>query len=92
MKTDQPDWRIVLPEIARAPHVQAGAGIYLHQGSTHLVGHHSAAEEALLDAGALLVAVVRFDQSAADAGRRTGQLNRVDARSVTRYPPVPSRN
>lgn len=92
MKPDQPDWRVVLPEIARAPHVLAGAGIYLHQGSTHLVGHHSAAEAALLDAGALLVAVVRFDRSAPDQGRRAAGPNRVDLRSVTRYPPVPSRN
>jgi hypothetical protein len=42
--------------------IELGAGIYLLDGRTHMAGHSSPAERALLERGAMLVASVRFDR------------------------------
>jgi hypothetical protein len=49
--------------------VELGAGIYFLDGRTHLAGHSSPAERALVERGALLVASIRFDGNAQESYR-----------------------
>lgn len=48
---------------------EAGAGIYFLDDRCHVAGHHSALEQQLLAAGALLVARLRFDRGSAEGSR-----------------------
>jgi hypothetical protein len=78
--------------------VEPRAGLFLLAGTFHVANYASRAEARLRERGALLVATVTFDGSAADqpsadaAGPRLADLAPVPARAYARQPPPPGRN
>jgi hypothetical protein len=61
----------VAPDVVRVPGSLPRAGIFLLRGGCHVAAHGSRAERGLLEAGALLVAHLRFDADPRE-GRYTG--------------------
>lgn len=61
MEHRSPKYVIPAPDIAWAPRLEAGAGVYLLADRWHFAAEQSPAERALVDAGALRIGTLRFD-------------------------------
>jgi hypothetical protein len=61
-----------------------GAGIYLLDGRTHLVGHRTHLEKRLLERGAMHIASVRFDDELEERYRPTRSVRRLESRAAIR--------
>jgi hypothetical protein len=55
------------------------AGVYWLDGQSLLAAHESAAEQYLLERGAILVATLRFDQDPLETVHRSGRVDRISA-------------
>ncbi|CAN5764378.1 hypothetical protein BH23GEM10_BH23GEM10_04260 [soil metagenome] len=60
------------------------AGMYWLDGRTAIAAHDSPAEARLVDAGAVLVATLRFDPDPVERVHRSGSVRRVSAPAAAR--------
>jgi hypothetical protein len=90
MKRDKPDYHLPIAGSAWSSSVELGAGIYFLEGRTHVAGHSSAAERALLERGAFLIASLRFDREILERSHASRSVPVLDVReAMYRFPRPP---
>jgi hypothetical protein len=90
MKKDEPDYELPIAGSAWSTSVELGAGIYFLDGRTHVAGHRSPAERALLERGALLIASLRFDRDLIERAHPARPIRVLDLReALHRFPRPP---
>jgi len=83
VKYESPKYHI--PRAARAWNEgleQNGAGVFYLEGSCHFAARHSAAEQRLLECGALLIGTVRFDAAPHEAAHADREIRPLTAREA----------
>jgi hypothetical protein len=68
------------------------AGIFWLDGRCVMATHGSAAEERLLDLGAVPVATLRYDPDPVERVHRSGRVERIASTSFSRERPLPGTN
>jgi hypothetical protein len=59
------------------------AGVYWLEGRSLIAAHDSAAEQRLLEEGAILIATLRFEAAPLETVRREGRVERVGAAAAS---------
>lgn len=85
MEHRSPKYVLPAPDIAWAPRVEAGAGVYLLAGRWHFAAAESPAERALLDAGALRIGTLRFDADPTERMHRGHFVRTIGAREAATH-------
>jgi hypothetical protein len=86
MKYEKPDYEFPVHDVRRAGAIGQPAGIYWFEGQSTIVAYDSAAEQRLIDQGAVLVATLRFDPDPLErshVGRDVRRLN--DAAALRQF-------
>lgn len=76
---EKPEFEQPVDDINWTTGVGQPAGMYWMEGRTVMAAHDSPAERRLVDAGAILVATLRFDADPVERRHRTGRVTRVSA-------------
>jgi hypothetical protein len=91
-KRDRPTYDYPIEAINPARSVGQPAGVYWLDGRVIIAAFDSPDEQRLLDAGAVLAAMLRFDSDPRERAHRGRAVERVDAARAARDLPEPAVN